>query len=157
MDLQRHSNIHVQVSSKWQLMLPTKNLIRFCATFGCPTLWIGGQAQEQQGQRQIKSNGTFECKDNNNEKTTNEKANPSCCMYFLNSWELMYVEDGKVVVYITHFLGNIFSSNLKNNCLFSFVHLFFFFLIFFISTNLEKKVRDCKFCNYLHGSLAQTL
>jgi hypothetical protein len=34
-------------------------------------------------------------------------------MYFLNSWEFMYVEDGKVVVYIAHFLGNIFSSNLK--------------------------------------------
>jgi hypothetical protein len=47
-------------------------------------------------------------------------------MYFLNSWELMYVEDGKVVVYIAHFLRNIFSSNLKNNCLFSFVHMSFF-------------------------------
>jgi hypothetical protein len=59
--------------------------------------------------------------DNKNEKTTNGKINPSCCTYFLNSWELMYVEDGKVVLYITHFLGYIFHQTLKVITLF-FLH-----------------------------------
>jgi len=82
--------------------------------------------KNNKGKDNLNQMAHLNAKDNNNEKATNEKTNPSCCMYFLNSWELMYVEDGKVVLYIAHLLGNIFSSNLKNNCTFSFIQLSFF-------------------------------
>jgi hypothetical protein len=102
------------------------------------------------GKDRIKLNGTFHHKDNNNEKddnnnekTTNEKTNPSCCMYFFNFWELMYVEDGKVILNIAHFLGNIFSSNFKNNRTFSSTQLSIFSL-FFSSPPIWKRKLELK-------------
>jgi hypothetical protein len=93
-----------------------------------------------------KEKGTSEHKDkdnekddNKNEKTTNEKADPLCCMYSLSSGELLYVEDGKVILYLTHFLESIFASSFKNSCTFCTPE--FLVLVFLIFTSLEKKVR----------------
>ncbi|CAK9258476.1 unnamed protein product [Sphagnum jensenii] len=100
-----------------------------CHVWLPPPSELVAKHKRNKSQDKGKEKGTSEHKDkdnekddNKNEKTTNEKADPLCCMYSLSSGELLYVEDGKVASTITQSSGSrVGVANIAMQCSIGFI------------------------------------